>query len=238
MAVLREQHRLRRPHPTKGGHALWRIQNWMNFKEEGGQFAAANPGLDVATGTPEDWPGSFDYLSYSQRGPIQVACGLDSALRPHVHLRIAERRSIHFKFVWLGGGDATFEQVDRRNRFQGYWPQTRLTARATRRGYSSSLRLVSAGHPESFRYQLRLAPGMSYAFGGERVVLFDSEGLEVASLPPPVGHDSSTVAPTDDGTQLVRASVVQAADRNGHPTFRWVLNQDDLDAAVYPVVIS
>lgn len=240
MTIRKAQHWLETPHPTKLRQRTRKIQNYLHFKEDdqAADWEDSNPGADIATGIPDGWPGTFDYDYYSRKGALQCALGKDGIDRPHIHLRIANRREIHVKYVWLGGDPVTLERVNRRIRFLGYGTNTRLVYIIGRHRINSEIRLSDTGHPASFRFQLRLAPGMSYEFTNDIIILKDDQGDEVMRLPPPIGRDSSTVSPTLDGQQIIQVNVNQTLDVNGHPTFRWIPNTDDLSTAVYPVVIS
>ena len=100
---------------------------------------------------------------------------------------------------------------------------------------NSQLAFNGPGHPTFFRYGLRLAPGMSYQLVNNQLLLRDDQGVEVMRVPAPIGEDSSTVAPTPDGTLPIRTTLTEDGTFNGNPIFRLDLDQDDLASAVYPV---
>jgi hypothetical protein len=241
MAIRREQHFTESPHPTDRKQRRRKIQNYLNFREgdPSAGWEETDPGADVASGEPDGWGGNFTFTYYHRKGAIQCALGIDGSGRPHARLRLASRRSIWVEYVWLGGGTATMNHVNRRVEFNGYKSNIRFAYAMARHKVNSRVRLLDSPHDTFVRYQMRVAPGMSWQLLGDGTILLrDDQGVEVMRLPPPTGEDSSTVAPTPTGKQPIGVTVTQDADVGGFPTFRWTPDPSDLASAVYPVVIS
>lgn len=238
--IRKEQHFLETPHPTNNKLRRRKIQNYIHFKEEDPAtgWETTDPGAEVATGKPDGWGGGFTFTYYFRKGALQCALGVDPQGRPHIRMRIAARRSIWVEYVWLGGGTATVSRVNRRIRFDGFKPSTRFVYIMGKHRINSQLRLKDAGHPAFFRYQLKIAPSMSWELIGQQIFLRDDQGVDVMRLSAPIGKDSSTVAPTPDGTQSIAVTLSQDSNVGGHPTFRWTPEPADLASAVYPVILE
>jgi hypothetical protein len=99
------------------------------------------------------------------------------------------------------------------------------------------------GHPDSFRFAVRVPAGGSVVPHNGGAQVLDGQGNPHLNLPAPWGLDSSNGDPLDGRGQPVRVEMewgVSYTEPSGNhiQVFRFVPNQNDLDSAVYPVLLD
>jgi hypothetical protein len=145
------------------------------------------------------------------------------------------------ELIWLGGSPTTLveEIAQRRLVFRGFAPQTRVAYVVGRHRLDKLIRLAAPGHPSSFRFAMRMAPGLTHELVGTSITVRDDQGAAVLRMMAPRSWDSSTTEMTVDGAQEIRTTITEGSPTpQGYPTFRLTPNPDDLDGATYPVFVD
>jgi hypothetical protein len=223
------------------------IRNWSNFKTPSGGWREAKPGIAESNRRPPDWDGTYDFAREQRSAALQAFFGdtTDPVNRAMVGMRLAERPSSWFNLKALDVLPGAQSIVTPRSQA---WrePWTKATLRFDVSGGKVEKRLIlrTAGHdrPAIYRFSLRLAPGHTVEFADNGARILDDEGVERFRLRPPWGEDSATTYPTMSGAKRIRVQMHQGTSRmiggRLHQVIRLVVNQDDLDGAVYPVTID
>ncbi len=218
------------------------FRNWMNYREPGSNWLVSNPRPDAATGIPDNWSGNFTHQIYSQRGPAQVALGNNPSGCPHIRVRNAHRTEEWAEFIWLGPANGSFPKIShnkKRIRWVDWKTNTNLVYILGPRGIHKTIRLKSPGHPSRFRFAVKLPPGHTCNLIGGQLLIRDQQGMIYMTTGIPYGFDSSTVAPTLDGTRPINVMIKHdGMTIQGWKIFELTPDPNDLTNAVYPVLLD
>jgi len=239
--VRKEQHALDIPLGRRKRKRT--IRNWMHYQEPGSDWLTSAPSPDIATGTPDNWVGGFNFQFFSRFGPMQIALGNDAQDRPHVRVRRSHKPGNWAEFIWLGGQTITpvATQNDKRVRWTGWRQNTALIYTVSGNKLTKIIRLTDPTHPAFFRFALQLPDGHSYTLSPQgRIRIRDDQGSQYMRTSPPSALDSSTLSSdTPDGQQLISVTIEEdGVTAQGFPIFKLTPDANDLSAAVYPVDID
>ena len=228
--------------PTVGGVARRTLRNWSNYQRPGRPWASCAPGVSPATGTPPDWSGAFDFSHGSQNAALQCFFrdATDPGNRAMVGARLASDPGawINIKAMDCTAADVVFEEGGALARWPDLWANSDLTYRPGAGKLRKEIICKAPGHPTVFRSTIKTPPGYTPDLSGGRGRLLDTEGVERLGLSAPYAYDSSTVYPTHDGKKPIGVELRDGGTFGAFRVVELVLDQDDLDGAVYPVTVD
>ncbi len=221
-----------------GGRSHRRVlSNWLNYQEPGGSWETSAPGAVTAPGVPPNWSGVFDFTYQSAQAPLQ--CFFRDALDPNnramVGARLCDRPScwVNFKAVAGSSVDAVVEESGLAIRWPDLWSDCDLIYRPGRGKIQKEIVCKASGHPIVFEFTVQLAPQCTLVFEAGHAIIQDDTGTTVLVVLAPFAHDSTAPEPKPIGVTMTEGAPVA-----GRQVIRLELDQADLVAAVYPIIVD
>jgi hypothetical protein len=238
--------------PDRSRRRSRRIKNWENFRRPDSNninnLLSFEPTQDadepVEASAPDHWMGNYDFKYQLLNQPLQVFLG-DSTTPRNTALwgvRRADNTRAWVNFKAAGGinNDVPMEVFFQKAvRWQNLWTNSTLWLQATRHKIEKTIRLSDPGHPQAFKFIMRIPDGYSYEINNNQIFIKDENGTTQIRTNPPYGFDSSTVTiePQDVRVTLVETDPVTVGNKS-FPAFLLTPNADDLSSAVYPVFVD
>lgn len=232
------------------------IKNWINFRRPDSNNinkllafeSADNNAQPTQVSAPDHWTGNYDFQYQLLNQPLQIFLG-DSTTPQNTALwgmRRADNPRAWVNFKAIGGINSGVPMEvfgpQRAVRWQNLWNNSTLWLRASRQKVAKQIRLSSPGHPASFKFAMRIPVGYSYEVIDNQILIKDENGEIQLRTSPPHGWDSATVGFNPDGSQHIRATLIETNSvtigNKTFPAFLIIPNADDLTSAVYPVFID
>ena len=220
------------------------LKNWSNFKEPGRDWLPTSIVAALSTGAPDNW-GDDDYVFEKEvrANPLQAyyADKNDADNSASVSCRRADDPECKISFKALDVSDTLVRSYPTVGgcKFADIYTDTDIEYESVPGKLKEKITLKKSGHPLTFRFSVKIPDGYSLEFRGNSAVLLDSHGTEKLRIEAPWGVDSSTVYPdTLDGKKSIPVKLQRGNDVGGLLVAELVLDQKDLDGAVYPIEID
>lgn len=173
------------------------------------------------------------------RGPLQLYFGdtADPDNTTMIGAQFSDDPSKWIQVQALGVTPGVPMQVvatEKQARWANLWAKSTLVYQATPSGFRKYIHLRE-GHPAVFRFAVRIPAGGSIVPANGGAEVRDDQGRVYLRIPAPWGTDAEDTAirvAMEWGAAYTEPSGCHVQ------VFRFVTNQDDLDGAVYPVVVD
>lgn len=231
--------------PRDAGIVRRVLRNWSNYQEPGRDWLSVSPAISLSASKPDNWGSDkYDFELEVKANALQAyfADTTDISNSAMVGCRIASDPGTWINFKALDVNNDWGTEIPSVNsyRWNRLWDNTDLEYVSQPGKLKLDIECSKPGHPLIFRYTVKLPDGYRLGeFKNNSVAILDSQGVKKLQLVAPYGLDSSRLnLDTPTGQKFIPVKMQRGNDVGGLTVIELVLDQADLDGAVYPILID
>jgi hypothetical protein len=221
-----------------------KVGNNLNYKTPGQEYKETLHRLVKPTKKVDHWHSSaFDFHYQNEEAVLQAFLGDNSSPDNTASwtIRSAEHPESWIRWKALDVKKNIKPRIDNTELiWKNLWKNANLLLRHSNHKLEKEIILSHPGHPNVFNFQLEIAEDHNFELVNNSFVrIYNEQGILVLETRPVWGKDSSTTALSLDGSQSIKVSLEGGKDNGKNAyIFQLVINQEDLNTVVYPVIID